>query len=109
MLPIENNNTGSIVFYKQLTPEKKILVDFLKSKTNNNKWLNYARKKLFAKQKNNFAVCLEAKDFVSDAKTEIFSKAVITTDSNSDSLFTITNNGKTTSGNLGSLNRYIFT
>jgi len=102
---IQNASFNSCL-YK--STEQKILVDFLINKTNNDKWLNYSRRKLFARKNNSSANFLQPEDFVSHAKEIIYNNVVITSDRNSQPVFRIIKNGRSFSGKLENLNRYIF-
>ena len=95
-------------FQHQSSAKRKVLVDFLTNKSNNIKWLRYASDKVLKMQRFGLSKCLEAEDYVSEAKVIILEFATVTNAFTEYPRFSITRNGKTISMSRDQLYNYFF-
>jgi len=98
----------SACFERQSSEKRKILVEFLTNKSNNIKWLRFANNKLLKLQRFGMSGCLEAQDFVSDAKVIILELVTVSRAFTDNPCFTITRSGKSMSLSRKQLYNYFF-
>ena len=74
---LKNTSIVNSCYRYQSTDAKKVLVDFLTDHSNNNKWLEYACRKLCSKAQNNYTGCLEPEDYLSIVKAIILDIVIV--------------------------------
>ncbi len=85
----------SVIFQSQSSAKRNVLVNFLVNTSNNIKWLKFATTKLNVLSRLGLTGCLEAQDYVSEAKVMILEIVSVINAYTPDPRFTITVNGKT--------------
>jgi len=99
-------NAGS--FQYQSSAKRKVLVDFLTNIPNNIQWHRYAHNRLLMLARIGCTGCLEAQDYVSEAKVIILESVTVTGAFTPNPRFSITKNGKTFSMSRNLLNNYFY-
>jgi len=99
--------SGTLCFQSQSSAKRKVLVDFLTNTKNNLKWLGYSEKKLLMRARLGQTGCLEAQDYVSDAKVIILEIVTVLNAFTTNPRFSVNINGKIITMVQAQLSNYV--